>query len=60
MAPIQPLLRQPSCLGLTCMKWAANGELSDVDQQLILERLAEVDADAAAVRNHAASASHRG
>jgi hypothetical protein len=33
-----------SCLGRTCMKWTADGELSDIDFQLILQRLRDVDA----------------
>ena len=33
------------CLGSTCMKWMPSGELSDVDQARIMERLAEVDAN---------------
>lgn len=33
-----------SCLGRTCMKWTSDGELSDIDIQLILQRLREVDA----------------
>jgi hypothetical protein len=32
-----------SCLGRTCMKWTADGELTDIDFQLILQRLREVD-----------------
>lgn len=32
------------CLGRTCMKWGADGELTDLDFQLILERLGAVDA----------------
>ncbi len=32
-----------SCLGRTCLKWRDDGELSDRDAQLILQRLAEVD-----------------
>jgi hypothetical protein len=31
------------CLGRTCMKWAADGELSAFDLHLVLERLALVD-----------------
>jgi hypothetical protein len=34
-----------SCLGRTCMKWTADGELTDIDFQLILQRLREVDAE---------------
>lgn len=28
-----------SCLGRTCLKWQSNGELSDQDLNLVLERL---------------------
>mgnify|MGYP007046701278 FL=1 len=30
-------------MGRTCMKWSADGELTDLDLQLILERLGQVD-----------------
>lgn len=33
------------CLGSTCMKWTASGELSSVDLGLIMERLSSVDAN---------------
>ena len=36
---------RPDCMGSTCMKWTSNGELSDVDLTLIMERLAVVDAN---------------
>ncbi len=41
----RPAQRDPggSCLGRTCMKWTADGELTDIDFQLILQRLREVD-----------------
>lgn len=32
-----------TCMGRTCMKWSADGELTDLDLQLILERLGQVD-----------------
>lgn len=48
MASLPTLAPSPSCLGLTCLKWAANGELSPVDQRLILARLSHGDAVAAA------------
>jgi hypothetical protein len=32
-----------SCLGRTCLKWGADGELSAVDKQLVLQRLALQD-----------------
>jgi hypothetical protein len=31
------------CLGRTCLKWSADGELTSVDLLLVLERLAQVD-----------------
>ncbi|AFY28070.1 hypothetical protein [Cyanobium gracile] len=40
-------VRQKNCLGRTCMKWSANGELTDLDLQLILMRLIAVDDQAA-------------
>lgn len=35
---------EPTCLGRTCMKWSADGELTALDVQLVLERLVAVDA----------------
>jgi len=32
-----------TCLGRTCLKWSADGELTSVDLILVLERLAQVD-----------------
>jgi hypothetical protein len=37
-----------TCLGSTCMKWGPSGELSDLDLNTILERLARVDPNLAA------------
>ena len=31
------------CLGSTCMKWTASGELSERDLHRVMERLARVD-----------------
>ena len=31
------------CLGRTCLKWGADGELTAQDLGLVLERLAQVD-----------------
>ncbi|MEN9768025.1 MAG: hypothetical protein RLZZ32_1985 [Cyanobacteriota bacterium] len=44
------LEQRRDCLGSTCMKWTASGELSAVDQARILERLAEVDENLSANR----------
>ncbi|QPN68034.1 hypothetical protein [Synechococcus sp. CBW1006] len=38
-----------SCLGRTCLKWEADGDLTALDLKLVLERLAQVDADVAAL-----------
>ncbi|MEY3544265.1 MAG: hypothetical protein RLZZ106_148 [Cyanobacteriota bacterium] len=35
--------RSLDCLGRTCMKWGANGELTSLDLNLVMARLAEVD-----------------
>jgi hypothetical protein len=32
-----------TCLGRTCLKWQSNGELSDQDLSLVLERLQEAE-----------------
>lgn len=29
----------PDCLGRTCLQWQSNGELSDQDLSLVLQRL---------------------
>ena len=38
-----------SCLGRTCLKWQPDGELSALDLQLVLERLAQVDEDVVSI-----------
>ena len=38
-------VKRDNCLGSTCMKWMPNGELSGVDLNLIMERLATVDSN---------------
>ena len=37
------------CLGSTCMKWTASGELSELDLHRVMERLARVDDNVAEV-----------
>jgi hypothetical protein len=32
-----------TCLGRTCMKWGANGDLTPLDLELVMQRLAKVD-----------------
>ncbi|WP_216900297.1 hypothetical protein [Synechococcus sp. CCY 9618] len=44
---VEPL-RHQSCLGRTCMKWRDDGELSELDVELILQRLIAVDEQAGA------------
>lgn len=39
------------CLGSSCMKWGADGELSPNDLQSILERLSAVDNQASGLMN---------
>lgn len=43
-------INSSSCLGRTCMKWGIDGELSALDLDLVMERLAQVDQDVAALR----------
>lgn len=38
-----------NCLGRTCLKWGADGELTALDLGLVMERLAQVDPDVAAL-----------
>ncbi len=40
-----------NCLGRTCLKWSADGELTSVDLLLVLERLAQVDQEVTGLRN---------
>jgi hypothetical protein len=44
--PEAQAMRHTSCLGRTCMKWRHDGELTELDFRLILQRLVEVDAEA--------------
>ena len=39
-----------NCLGRTCLKWSADGELTSVDLLLVLERLAQVDQEVTGLR----------
>ena len=39
-----------NCLGRTCMKWSADGELTSVDLLFVLERLAQVDQEVSGLR----------
>ena len=43
MTDSHPLSNSRSCLGSTCLKWGADGELTALDLNLVLERLALVD-----------------
>jgi hypothetical protein len=42
-APVATPPVAADCLGRTCLKWSANGELTSIDLLLVLERLAQVD-----------------
>jgi hypothetical protein len=44
------LINTTSCLGRTCLKWGADGELTALDLELVMERLAQVDHDVASLR----------
>jgi hypothetical protein len=35
-----------TCLGRTCLKWHADGELSRLDVQLVMQRLRRAEAEA--------------
>jgi hypothetical protein len=49
--PIPSTSADGTCLGITCLKWAADGELSEGDVQLVLQRLRRADAQAWARRS---------
>lgn len=38
-----PILGLGDCLGRTCLKWRADGELTALDFNLVMQRLAAVD-----------------
>ncbi|MFM2172252.1 MAG: hypothetical protein RLZZ54_179 [Cyanobacteriota bacterium] len=38
-----PAVDASACLGRTCLKWRADGELTELDLSLVLARLALVD-----------------
>ena len=48
-----PMINRPistgCCIGLTCLKWSSDGELSAFDLRLVLSRLARVDRHVAAI-----------
>ena len=39
-----------NCLGRTCLKWGADGELSALDLSLVMQRLALVDPEVSALK----------
>lgn len=39
-----------NCLGRTCLKWSADGELTSVDLVLVMERLAQLDQELTGLR----------
>lgn len=38
------------CLGRTCLKWGADGELTELDLKLVMQRLAQVDPEVTALQ----------
>jgi hypothetical protein len=49
-APVSTDWLGRSCLGRTCLKWRADGELTALDLGLVLERLAQVDQEMTGLR----------
>jgi hypothetical protein len=49
-APVAMDWHGRSCLGRTCLKWSADGELTALDLGLVLERLAQVDQEVTGLR----------
>ncbi|MCP9784348.1 hypothetical protein KBY83_13680 [Cyanobium sp. WKJ7-Wakatipu] len=45
-----------TCLGRTCLKWGADGELTNQDLSLVLERLAQVDQELTTLHQNTATA----
>jgi len=41
-----------TCMGHTCMKWGANGDLTALDLAVVISRLAQVDRDVAALQQN--------
>jgi hypothetical protein len=39
------------CLGRTCLKWGADGELTALDLSLVMQRLAQVDPEVMALQS---------
>ena len=39
-----------NCLGRTCLKWGADGELSALDLRVVMQRLAQVDPEVMALQ----------
>lgn len=44
------VIHASSCLGRTCLKWQVDGDLAAQDLAIVMERLAQVDQDVAALR----------
>ena len=54
MTDSHPRSGSSSCLGRTCLKWGADGELTALDLSLVLERLAQVDQEVTVLHHHTA------
>lgn len=51
-----PIPAASDCLGRTCLKWGADGELTDLDLRLVLQRLAQVDPELTALQERSPEA----
>jgi hypothetical protein len=55
MADTTMAMDASSCLGRPCMTWSDDGEWEAMDLDMVLKRLAKVDLDVAALRQHTVS-----
>ena len=49
-APVSTDWLGSTCLGRTCLKWTADGELTSLDLILVLNRLAQADQELTGLR----------
>lgn len=50
MVDSMPVSMASDCLGRTCLKWRADGELTALDLSLVMKRLALVDPEVMALQ----------
>lgn len=55
MTDALPTLISGDCLGRTCLQWQPDGELTALDLCLVLDRLAQVDAEVLALVEQSAA-----